>query len=576
MNNACAQCSVALDMADGHVLCLHCLGMEHLKQALTEDACVNCSSMPLAERRARLAAAQGSELPPSGMPVLSPVKGLSKSKRSNSKQVSEKPDTRKSPGKGPLKTKHSHTTKAVVEKAEASKSRQGTEAKKARREVQNPPSGVEAQHRVAQHPPVHTVESLATEFAQIRALLYNLQPGTSAGAVGAPTAAAPATLAPQQQARGTGVSQAARGADLRDEDAISIAASDSLFAEEAGEYDYEYEDEDQEEGDLLSEAGSLGSEAQEPGNISAVEDLQLALSRLGIEVATEEACANAFFKKGSEAPFRVPPSTAFITELQSCWHDPKTDRRPSQDCRAMGAMADAAKFGLDRMPAVENPIASLVVSPDEALGQNPRCPLAQCRLTDEYITHAYDSAARMARVSNSLSHLILALDKSLVDAGADRATQSLSEASLRAFAYMSKDLGKVMSTLTLARRQVWLAQAPVSQQCKKKLCKLPVVPGQVFGPPAQEALERCVEAKAAKRQFADLQTPARRSWRGRGRQPAVRGRGFYGRPSFQQGLPQPQQGPPQPSFKFPRGRPPRRGTPAGRASRTFAGRGGRA
>ena len=142
--------------------------------------------------------------------------------------------------------------------------------------------------------------------------------------------------------------------------------------------------------------------------------------------------------------------------LRSCSHVGMTLRLIDVLRRTAGpwGLWPASKFGLDHMPAVENPIASLVVSPEEALSQNPRCPLSQCKLTDDYIVHAYDSAARMARVSNSLSHLILALDKSLVDAGADKATQSLSEAALRAFAYMAKDMGKVMSTLTLARRQV--------------------------------------------------------------------------------------------------------------------------
>ncbi|CAJ1074276.1 uncharacterized protein LOC125891834 [Xyrichtys novacula] len=524
MNNACSQCSAALDTQDGHDLCLHCLGIDHLKQALTEEACVNCSCMALAERKARLAVAEG---------------------------MAERTDAskgRRGTASGEGKRSHQEATSGGA-----------TDAKKRRRETQHPPSPTQARHpplHAGQSTPQsHTVDSLAAEFAQIKALLYHLQPGTTVAA-GAPTTTA-ATLAPQPQARQLHFNQAAWAANLRDEDALSIAASDTLFAEEVSEY------EGPDEEDPRSEAGSEGSAAQEAGSTSAIADLQLALSQLGIGKPEEEAQPpNAYFGKGSEPPFRVPPSSAFIAELHSCWSDPKLDRCPSQDCRTMGAMAGAAQFGLERMPAVENPVASLVVSPDEALSQNPRCPLAQCRLTDEYITHAYESAARAARVGNSLSHLILALDKSIADAGADHATQSLSEASLRAFAYMAKDLGKVMSNLTLARRQVWLAQAPVSRQCKKKLCKLPVVPGQIFGAPAQEALDRCIEAAKAKRQFADLrQTPAQHA---RGRDTQRGGQSFPAtvRSSFPRG--QVQRDPPLPSFKQLRGRAPKRGAPANR------------
>ncbi len=61
-----------------------------------------------------------------------------------------------------------------------------------------------------------------------------------------------------------------------------------------------------------------------------------------------------------------------------------------------------------------------------------------------------------------------------------------------------------MSTLTQARRQVWLAQSPLSEACRKTLRDLPVVPGQLFGPAAQQTLERSVQANQTRQQFADL------------------------------------------------------------------------
>ncbi|XP_034001039.1 uncharacterized protein LOC117494304 [Trematomus bernacchii] len=110
-------------------------------------------------------------------------------------------------------------------------------------------------------------------------------------------------------------------------------------------------------------------------------------------------------------------------------------------------MHDAAKVGLDHMPAVEPTIASLIVSPDEALRSEARCPRPQCRVTDDLLTKAYDAAARMGRIGNSLSHLMLALSASLQQEALSASSTSLSDASLQAFALMSRELGRLMSTL---------------------------------------------------------------------------------------------------------------------------------
>ncbi|KAL7403275.1 hypothetical protein ABVT39_027118, partial [Epinephelus coioides] len=156
-------------------------------------------------------------------------------------------------------------------------------------------------------------------------------------------------------------------------------------------------------------------------------------------------------------------------------------------------MKDAAQYGLDRMPAIDASIASLIVSPDEALRPNARCPRPQCRVTDDLLTKSYDIAARMGRIGNSLSHLVLALSQTLQNTGADAQAQGLSDASLQVFAFMTRELGRLMSTLTMARRQVWLAQSPLSEACRKTLRTLPVIPGQMFGPAAQQAFERSVQ-----------------------------------------------------------------------------------
>ncbi|MEQ2285431.1 hypothetical protein AMECASPLE_031702, partial [Ameca splendens] len=67
---ACASCGVPLQVEDGHDLCPKCLGVGHLREALT-DPCMNCSILP-SVRENRLRQVENlifaAELPPSGMP----------------------------------------------------------------------------------------------------------------------------------------------------------------------------------------------------------------------------------------------------------------------------------------------------------------------------------------------------------------------------------------------------------------------------------------------------------------------------------------------------------------------------
>ena len=50
------------------------------------------------------------------------------------------------------------------------------------------------------------------------------------------------------------------------------------------------------------------------------------------------------------------------------------------------------------------------------------------------------------------------------------------DAALQAFGLMSGELGRLMSILVVTRRQVWLEQAPMTDDCKM-LWKLPDAPG---------------------------------------------------------------------------------------------------
>ncbi len=69
----CASCETPLQPQDGHDRCPACLGPEHLREALSDNPCMNCSYLPRAVRIARLAEVEhpdsNGDLPPSGQPT---------------------------------------------------------------------------------------------------------------------------------------------------------------------------------------------------------------------------------------------------------------------------------------------------------------------------------------------------------------------------------------------------------------------------------------------------------------------------------------------------------------------------
>ena len=200
----------------------------------------------------------------------------------------------------------------------------------------------------------------------------------------------------------------------------------------------------------LGDQGSLGSAGASQA-LGVRPAMQLALARLGVDAPPAEADAqSAFFREAPTATaFCVPSSAPFMEEPKRCWEDPRHYSHLPSDCRALANMQGASSYGLDRMPGIEPTLAGLILSPDEALRPDAR-PWPQCRLTDDLIGKSYDAAARMARIGNSMSHLVLALSHCLQSPVVEQSAQALSEASLQAFAYMSRELGRVMSSLTLA------------------------------------------------------------------------------------------------------------------------------
>ncbi|CAL8352633.1 unnamed protein product [Boreogadus saida] len=64
-----------------------------------------------------------------------------------------------------------------------------------------------------------------------------------------------------------------------------------------------------------------------------------------------------------------------------------------------------------------------------------------------------------------------------------------------------------MSTLVQTRRQVWLAQSPLTETCRRVRRAVPVEPGELFGSAALEALEGAARARQTRQQLPGLGAP---------------------------------------------------------------------
>lgn len=426
-SHCCVACGSPLQADDGHDLCPACLGPEHLKEALADNPCMNCSYMPHAVRVARLSQLLpqcDADLPPSGQ-VAPPRR---------SKRRSESTTT-----VAPPKKKQSRTDRGLSTR----------------------------------------VEQLSAELAEMKSFFQAQQ-------LDPPMAMA-------------GFSPQTMPVLDREDDVLSLAASASHFR-----------DEEEARSSRTSEAGSFSSTqsaVSETADSSMQDVMRMALRQLQLDTpqVREPAPGSAFFRRGrAPTPFSVPPSEEYLKELHACWRDPGALSRLSTDGRVLAAMHESVKAGLDRMPAVEPAVASLIVSPDEALRRDVRCPRTQCRVTDDLICKAYNAGARAGRIGNSMAHLMFALSASLQDDGGEATAAGFCDAALQAFALMTRDLGRVMSFLTQARRQVWLAQSTLTETCRRTLRSVPVEPGELFGSAALEALERTIQARQTRQQLSGL------------------------------------------------------------------------
>lgn len=107
-------------------------------------------------------------------------------------------------------------------------------------------------------------------------------------------------------------------------------------------------------------------------------------------------------------------------------------------------MAEADSIRVSRAPEIEQPVTALVVSPDEALRGNVRCPSVQCGRTDALLKKAYESLAYVTWTENTICELLLAmLETTNVDPSISQFLQTV----LLAKGHVTRERGNLTATL---------------------------------------------------------------------------------------------------------------------------------
>lgn len=118
-----------------------------------------------------------------------------------------------------------------------------------------------------------------------------------------------------------------------------------------------------------------------------------------------------------DPPLAMPAFKYFLKEFKYCFEDLNVSFRYHTEARTFAAMRDTDQLHacscMDHIPAVVRWVARLVISQDEALRADVRCPNSQSRLTDEPVVHAYKIVACVTCIDNTLCLLMLALNNSI-------------------------------------------------------------------------------------------------------------------------------------------------------------------
>lgn len=114
------------------------------------------------------------------------------------------------------------------------------------------------------------------------------------------------------------------------------------------------------------------------------------------------------------------------------------------------------------------------------------CPSPECRCNDDLFVRIYNTVSgfepcRKVGNSNSIVHPLLALHSTMNVTPPDKTASELLNPSLQALGLIVFFTENALGLIKQAMRQIWLVQSKLLEACRKSLCKLLRLPGQIFG-----------------------------------------------------------------------------------------------
>ncbi len=217
------------------------------------------------------------------------------------------------------------------------------------------------------------VASLSSDMAEMKRLLQNLQPADPV-----PTAAVASTEDIHSHSSSEEPTFSPYDSHSPYLDVMSTCASDTHFQDHLPTEVPELHDKPVgSTGAGGSGEGSLHSSENAPHPVDDTLEV-LRMARLGLdECPAHPAQSNVFFRRPSPVDsFAMPACKDFMAEFSNALKGPGMAKRQSKTARTLASMAEAESIGVRSVPEIEQPVAALVVSPDEALQGNVRCTSA--------------------------------------------------------------------------------------------------------------------------------------------------------------------------------------------------------
>ena len=176
-------------------------------------------------------------------------------------------------------------------------------------------------------------------------------------------------------------------------------------------------------------------------------------------------------------------------------------RTPARACRwssvsrRLANVSEAGRIGCERPPPLDQSMAALVSPAGSALGPTS-CPSRDCRTMDGFLLRTHSAMAIQTKLATTTAILSLYLRHlSHVAEGTMEEIQLVSSLLSLAVKEQAIAAGKVITSLWVARRHLWLAQSRFQPADRTSLTGLVIEPTSMFGSGALTMLQQAQEAR---------------------------------------------------------------------------------